>query len=105
MRPGRQLGWRGPRCVAEEEGIEPSNTGIKIRGLTTWRLPYRKLHLHDCRAAVTRPWGTLASSPTQYSEDLQDFYLLEQSRSVLRPAFYGSARSCCCAGRAGLALE
>lgn len=71
----------------------------------TWRLPYRNCTCTICRATVTRPWGTLASSPTQHSEDLQDFYLLELSHSFQRAAFYGSARSCCCAAGEAVALN
>ncbi len=39
VNPLKKIKRHTPCVMAEEVGIEPTNAGIKIRCLTTWRLP------------------------------------------------------------------
>src|SRR5665213_3421073 len=60
--------------VAGEVGIEPTNAGIKIRCLTTWRLPSRT----TWKTKITQ--FAAAQQPRCAPSDLANFTLLNCSR-------------------------
>ena len=92
------------QAMAGEVGIEPTNAGIKIRCLTTWRLPSGNLAFRALRSPRARPANRFANSICKVRERMsceRPGKLSIDVRRQCRQRIAGLAFRCECGERAG----